>query len=185
MTTQPFGDKSVYKHLLDAVAALETAVSNMSAPDIAGVTGLSTALGNLSDAIDGKAASVHTHAQSDITGLVAALASLGSRLTAVENLLAAIGIKSAGVYSGTTDANGDVSVTFPTGKFTNAPVLFTTYIFNNNSYGTHYNVKALSNTAAQLRVHRNKNTSIGALGGDVDPDESLASTAVRVVALEF
>lgn len=243
--SEQHSENSFYKRVNEKIEGLETAVGALETPDIAGVTGLSTALGNLSDAIDGKAnashshaisditnlqdaldgkqaagsyaaashnhdavyapvshthtianvtglqsaldgkaASSHSHAQSDVTGLSAALSAITGRLDALETWKG-IMPKRVDRYTGTTDANGDVTITFPAGRYANAPALTVTYVFNNNNYGTLYNVKSLSNTSAALRVHRNKNTPIGALGGDVDPDEPLASTAVVILAVEF
>lgn len=139
----------------------------------------------LQDALDGKASSSHTHAQSDITGLVSALSAITGRLDTLEGWKTLMGAKRQDVYTGTTDANGDVTFTFPSGRYSSVPFIKVNYIFNNNNYSSSYNVKALTTTTASLRIHRNKNTTVGALGGDVDPDEPLASTAITLIASEF
>lgn len=87
-------------------------------------------------------------------------------------------------YTGTTDANGDVTINFPGGRYTNIPHIAVSYIFNNDNYGTFYNIKALSTSSVTLRVMRNKNSAV-LIGGNIDPDEPLASTAVTIVATEF
>lgn len=160
----------------DTDANLKNRANHTGAQAISTITGLQTAL-------DGKASSSHTHAQSDITGLVSALSDITNRLDALEAWKADMPKKSKR-FTGTTDANGDVTIDLTSGGFTSAPSIGVTYIFNNNNYGTHYNVKALSSTSVQLRVMRNKETSV-LLGGSIDPDEPLASTAVTLIASEF
>lgn len=87
-------------------------------------------------------------------------------------------------YTGTTDANGDVTIPFPVGRYTNVPHVAVSYIFNNDNYGTFYNIKALSTSSVTLRVMRNKNSAV-LLGGNIDPDEPLASTAIVLLASEY
>lgn len=118
------------------------------------------------------------------TTVTNALGDLDNRLDALEAWKSSMPKKSV-KFTGTTDANGDVTIDMTSAGFTAAPSIGVTYVFNNNNYGTHYNVKALSTTSVQIRVMRNKNTSVGALGGDVDPDEPLASTPVVVIATEY
>lgn len=135
----------------------------------------------------------HNHTVSDISDFSSSVtAVMDSTITAITNRLdiletwkGFIGAKRADVYTGTTDANGDLTINFPSGRYTNTPVFLVTYEFNNNNYGTFYNIKAMSKDTIVMRVMRNKNTTIGALGGDVDPDQSLASTAVKITAFEF
>lgn len=147
----------------DTDANLKNRANHTGAQAISTITGLQTAL-------DGKASA------SD-------LSTLASRVTALENWKADMPKKSKR-FTGTTDANGDVTIDLTSGGFTSAPSIGVTYVFNNNNYGTHYNVKSLSSTSVQLRVMRNKETSV-LLGGSIDPDEPLASTAVTIIASEF
>lgn len=112
------------------------------------------------------------------------LATLAERVTSLETWKGLMPKRSK-QFTGTTDSNGDVTIDLTSGGFTSIPSIGVTYIFNNNNYGTHYNIKALSATSVQLRVMRNKNTTVGALGGDVDPDEPLASTAIVLIASEY
>lgn len=187
---------TVHGHVVSDITGFNTAVDARieniigSAPaNLDTLEELAAALGDdenfastVTAALAGKAPTSHTHAQSDITGLVSSLSALSNRITTLENKTLP---KHIDVYTGTTDANGDVTITFANGKYTTAPALFVSYVFNNNNYGTFYNLKSISNSSALIRVHRNKNTSVGALGGDVDPDEPLASTSIKVVAIEF
>lgn len=126
---------------------------------------------------------------SSMTTLLAGKAStadlsiLASRVTALENWKDLMPKRSKR-FTGTTDANGDVTIDLTSGGFTSAPSIGVTYIFNNNNYGTHYNIKNLSATSVQLRVMRNKETSV-LLGGSIDPDEPLVSTAIVLRATEY
>lgn len=87
-------------------------------------------------------------------------------------------------YTGTTDANGDITISFPTGRYATAPHIDISYIFNNDNYGTFYNIKFLSKDSVTIRVMRNKNSPV-LLGGNIDPDENLASTPVVIIATEY
>lgn len=111
------------------------------------------------------------------------LSTLAARVTALENWKDLMPKRSKR-FTGTTDANGDVTIDLTSGGFTSAPSIGVTYIFNNNNYGTHYNIKTLSATSVQLRVMRNKETSV-LLGGSIDPDEPLVSTAIVLRATEY
>lgn len=129
-------------------------------------------------------------AESDIDALesltashTSALSGYGSRITALENWKALMP-KRVDVYTGTTDANGDITISFPGGRYAAAPKISLGFIFNNDNYGSFYNIKALSTTGVTLRVMRNKNSAV-LLGGNIDPDEPLASTAVSITAFEF
>lgn len=126
----------------------------------------------------------HGHEIEDVDGLQSELTAITNRLDALEAWKANMPVKSKR-FTGTTDSNGDVTIDLTSGGFTSAPSIGVTYIFNNDNYGTLYNIKALSSTSVTLRVHRNKNTSVGALGGNVDPDEPLASTAIVLRATEY
>lgn len=133
--------------------------------------------------IDGKAAETHGHAISEVTGLETALSAITGRLDAIEAWKSSMPKKTAR-FTGTTDSNGDVTIDMTSAGFTAVPSIGVTYVFNNNNYGTHYNVKALSTTSVTLRVMRNKDTAV-LLGGNVDPDEPLASTNIVLIATEF
>lgn len=181
-TNKAFTDTEKTK--LGGIAANATANSPdatlLSRSNHTGSQAISTVTG-LQTALDGKASVSHTHSQSDITGLASALSALSGRLDAIE---AKSLPKHIDVYTGTTDSNGDVTITFTSGKYSSAPALFVSYVFNNNNYGTFYNIKSISASSASIRVHRNKDTPV-LIGGNVDPDEPLASTSVKVVAIEF
>lgn len=136
-------------------------------------------------------------AESDIDELEDDVADLVSRCGTLENTVTthggridsleawkAVMPKRQDRYTGTTDANGDVTITFPTSRYTNVPHIAMTYIFNNDNYGTFYNIKSLSTSSVTIRVMRNKNSAV-LLGGNIDPDEPLASTAVIIIATEF
>lgn len=107
----------------------------------------------------------------------------GGKITALEAWQAAMP-KRSDKYTGTTDANGDVTITFPTSRYTNVPQISMSYVFNNDNYSTSYNIKSLSASSVTIRVMRNKNSAV-LLGGNIDPDEPLASTAITLVATEF
>lgn len=124
-----------------------------------------------------------TQAISTINGLSTALSDLDGRIIPIESWKTVMP-KRQDRYTGTTDANGDVTITFPTSRYTNVPHISVSYIFNNDNYGTFYNIKALSTSSVTIRVMRNKNSPV-LLGGNIDPDEPLASTAVVLVSTEF
>lgn len=124
-----------------------------------------------------------TQAISTITGLSTALSDLDGRITPLEAWKMVMP-KRQDRYTGTTDANGDVTITFPTNRYTNVPHISMSYIFNNDNYGTFYNIKSLSVNSVTIRVMRNKNSAV-LLGANIDPDEALPSTDVVLVATEF
>lgn len=124
-----------------------------------------------------------TQAQSTVTDLTTDLAALSARIDALETWKGLMP-KKVKVFTATTDANGDVTIDLTSGSFSEVPAIGATYVFNNNNYGTHYNIKAISTTSISLRVMRNKETSV-LLGGSIDPDEPLASTSIRIIATEY
>lgn len=167
-----FLEGSVYDKFNDRITALEER-------DFSGVSSrLTIAEGDINDLEDDVADLV-----SRCGTLESTVSSHGGRITALEGWRS-IMPKRQDRYTGTTDANGDLTITFPTNRYTNVPHIATTYIFNNNNYGTFYNIKALSVNSVSIRVMRNKNNPV-LLGGDIDPDEPLVSTAITLIATEF
>lgn len=197
--TRTFSDESVFKDIYDTKVDKETG-KGLSKNDF--TDALKSKLNGIAPGATAndtdsnlKSRDNHTGTQaiSTVTGLQTALddkasassvTALAARVTALENWKSVMA-KKAVSFTGTTDANGDITVDLTSAGFTSTPAIAVGFIFNNNNYGSHFNVKALSTTSVQIRVMRNKNTSVGALGGDVDPDEPLASTAVRIIATEF
>lgn len=167
-----FLEGSVYDQFHDRITELENR-------DFGGlVSRLDTAEGDIDDLEDDVADLV-----SRCGTLESTVSTHGSRITALEGWKSLMP-KRQDRYTGTTDANGDVTITFPTSRYTNIPHIAMTYIFNNDNYGTFYNIKALSVNSVTIRVMRNKNSAV-LLGGNIDPDEPLASTAVTIIATEF
>lgn len=144
---------------------------------------ITNALSNKVDKVSGKGLSTEdftTDLKSKLNGIPS---DTESRIAAIEAWKSSMPKKSV-KFTGTTDSNGDITIDMTSAGFTAVPSIGVTYIFNNNNYGTHYNVKALSTTSVTLRVMRNKDTAV-LLGGNVDPDEPLASTNIVLIATEY
>lgn len=163
------------------VSRVETAESDIDSLE-SSVSGLGSRLDTAESEID--------DLEDDVSDLISRCGTLEStvsshngRLTSLEGWKA-IMPKRQDRYTGTTDSNGDVTITFPTGRYTNIPHIAMNYIFNNDNYGTFYNIKALSVNSVSIRVMRNKNSPV-LLGGNIDPDEPLASTPITIIATEF
>lgn len=201
-----YTEGSFFKNVEDKLSTIAAnATSNDSDSNLknrANHTGsqLASTISDFSSAVDARIANVVGNAPSALDTLVELSAALGDDPNYAATITAALGDlaerlddleawqakmpKRVDVYTGTTDANGDVTISFPGGRYSMAPVLAVDFIFNNDNYGSLYNVKSNTTSGALLRIMRTKNTSV-VLGGSVDPDEPLASTAVKVIAIEF
>lgn len=116
--------------------------------------------------------------------VTAALGTLSSRVTALENWKATMP-KRSDRYSVTTDGSGDVTITFPTGRYTNVPAISVDFIMNNNNHTCAFNIKAKSANSVLIRAFRTIEVNIGALGGSVNVIQALPSTALVVTATEY
>lgn len=112
-----------------------------------------------------------------------AIGKLQAQVTAATDKLALLP-KRVDRYTATTDVNGDYVLTYPTGRYTNAPVVHVDFVFNNDSHACAYNVKASSNTAVSLRAFRTNSVPV-LLGGNVNVITPLASTPIVITVTEF
>lgn len=115
--------------------------------------------------------------------MAATVATINGRLDAVEAHLAKLP-KRTDVYTGTTDADGKLSLSFPSGRYASAPVLYGFDVFNNDNYSLVANTLSVSTTAASVCFLREKSTGV-LLGGTIVPSERYATQTVTVVAIEF
>lgn len=117
------------------------------------------------------AAASHSHAASDVTGLTAALTKL-----------AGIKFKRAELFSGTTDANGDITVN-TSAAFTN-PRAFALPAGSADGVGYSMKLISKSGTAITFRAYKTQTTAVLLLNTNVDPDIAAASTAVDILVVE-
>lgn len=173
-----YANSSFYDNIVNRMATAESDIDT-----------LESSLGGLGSRLD-TAESDIDDLEEDVSDLISRCGTLESTATShggrLDSLEAwkSIMPKRQDRYTGTTDSNGDITITFPTSRYTNIPHIAMTYIFNNDNYGTLYNIKSLSKDSVTIRVMRNKNTPV-LLGGNIDPDEPLVSTSVVIVATEF
>lgn len=151
-------------------AALTDRANHTGVQGMSSITGLDTALAG-KQAAGSYAAASHSHAAYDVTGLPAALTKL-----------AGIKFKRGEVFSGTTDANGDITVN-TSASFTN-PRAFGMPAGSSDGIGYSLKLISKSGTAITFRAYKTQTTAVLLLNTNVDPDVVAASTAVDLLVVE-
>lgn len=169
-----------------APAALDTLQEIAAAlgddEDFAGT--MTAALSNKVDKVTGKGLSANDFTDLLKTKLDGIPGDTEARLVALE-AWKGIMPKKMKVYTGNTDANGKLVITFAGGEFASAPILVGFDVFNNDDYSLVMNTLAVSTSDATVCFLREKNTSVPALGGNVMPSQAYASQSVTILAIEF
>lgn len=151
-------------------AALTDRANHTGTQPMNSVSGLDTALAG-KQVVGSYAAAAHSHAASDVTGLPAALTKL-----------AGIKFKRAEAFSGTTDANGDITVN-TSAAFTN-PRAFGLPAGSSDGVGYSLKLISKSGTALTFRAYKTQITAVVLLNTNVDPDIAAATTAVDLLVVE-
>lgn len=162
-----------------AVASqISTAIGNLvgAAPaSLDTLKEIADALGNNANLASTLTASIATKANaSDLTTLAA-------RVTALENWRSAVKVARMEAFSGTTDANGDVTVT--TSIAFTSPKVIATPRGTAGAEGYHATVTSVSGTSISVRVFKNKTQGV-LIGGTIDPDAPHASGAVDLLVVQ-